>query len=157
MSTNLGQRRASHPLCAPRSQTLGRDLQISYLKEKIGTLVSVFWGHFFLPTSHSVEEKFAEYLNVLSLRFYLSTLSLECTCPPPWVVLCCELWQAWWGHSWTLSWSCAGPAGSHWEPVWSTVCVHSAHSLKEQEGDKQRERDYSQTDDKTTITAGSRQ
>lgn len=33
-TTNLGQRPASRPLCAPRSQTLGRDLRISSLREK---------------------------------------------------------------------------------------------------------------------------
>lgn len=38
--TNLGQRRASRPLCALKSQTLDRGLRISYLKKKISKLVS---------------------------------------------------------------------------------------------------------------------
>lgn len=86
---------------------------------------------------------------------YLSALSLECTCPPPWDAWRCEPWLAWWGHSWTLFLSCAGPAGSHWEPVWSTVCVHSVHSLKEQ--DKERERERLRGTDNTAISAGSGQ
>lgn len=80
-----------------------------------------FWGPRLTPPSLS----------------HLSARSPECTCPPPWAAWCCALWPGWWGHSWTPSWSCAGLADSHWEPVWSTVCVRSGRSLEqEQQGNK---------------------
>lgn len=146
--TNLGRRRASRPLCALRSQTLGRGLRISYLKKKMRKLVSFvpFCGgnldlYFLKKKGISDHFKLVWRTPDCVSSSHLSALSPECTCPPPWVVSCCELWRAWWGHSWTLSWSCAGPAGSRWEPVWSTVCVHSAHNLDEHEGDNQRERE----------------